>query len=281
MPRAMFKRTVSALSFFFLAHVALGTTYWVQGVSPAGGWYDADKTLQNDEKMCWGATAANMTAWWQDRHPEAAAENAPQGVDAVWETYRKAFDGSAGETYLALQWWFNGKTPPQAMPQTEYGKTVGGWYMEGVEKKGTPFPGQDVLLEEPATGMSQRIKELLCKGYAVGIGIRRLDKEHRILPVWHMLSLWGIEYDEESQCITRVYLTDSDDIAGEWPKYQRGLFAAEAAEADLVNEKGKPFTGLILRNRVGWFKGNCTITTLVALHADTAVPAVRESDKVE
>lgn len=269
MPRAMFKHAACTLLVLFLGSFAEGTTYWVKGVSPTGGWYDADKTLQGDEKMCWAATAANMLAWWQDKHPEAAADG-PQGAEEVWGTFRKAFDGSAGETYLALQWWFSGKTPPQAMPQTEEGKTLGGWLKARVEEKGTPFPGQDVLLEEPAEGMSRRIKELLCNGYAVGIGIRRLDKEHHILPVWHMLSLWGIEYDEERECITRVYLTDSDDIAGEWPKYQRGLFAADATEADLVNEKGRPFAGLILRNRVGWFKGNCTITTLVALHEDTA-----------
>lgn len=280
MPRAMFKNVLFTLLFLLLGNMAAGTTYWVKGVSPAGGWYDADKTLQGDEKMCWAATAANMTAWWQDRHPEAAADG-PQGAEAIWATFRKAFDGSAGETYLALQWWFSGKTPPQAMPQTEEGKALGGWLKARVESKGTPFPGQDVLLEEPSTGMSQRIKELLCKGYAVGIGIRRLDKEHHILPVWHMLSLWGIEYDEERNCITRVYLTDSDDIAGEWPKYQRGLFAADAVEANLVNENGKPFTGLILRNRVGWFKGNCTVTTLVALHENTAGPTTDKADKGE
>lgn len=251
--------------FCLLCSAAEAATYWVKGVSPAAGWQDANKTLESDRSLCWAATAANMLAWWQERNPElTAASAAPRGIGAIWESLREGFEDGGGETYNTLVWWFRGGELPAAMHRTPAGMQLGGYYPAAAE--GRVFPAEAILQEEPKSGISLRLKELLSQGYAVGIGIRRIDKEHHLLPHWHMLSLWGIEYDETLQRVTRVYLTDSDDIAGAWPRFQRGLFAADAFEAPLKDDQGRDFTGLILRNRVGWFKGNAVITTLIALH---------------
>lgn len=251
--------------FCALLSSAEGVTYWVKGVSPTAGWQDANKTLENDRSLCWAATSANMLAWWQERNPEAtAASAAPRGLGAIWESLRNGFEDGGGETYNTLVWWFKGGELPSAMHRTPSGMLLGGYHAEALA--GTAFPASDIIREEPRSGMSARLKELLAQGYAVGIGIRRIDKELHLLPHWHMLSLWGIEYDEERQCVTRVYLTDSDDVAGEWPRYQRGLFAADAIECPMKDDNGRTFTGLILRNRVGWFKANAVITTLIGLH---------------
>lgn len=255
------------------AFTANATEYWVQGVSPTGGWQDANKTLENDRSLCWAATAANMLAWWQAQqmpfHPQEAE---PRGISSIWQTLRDSFQDGGGETYNTLVWWFNGSKLPAAMKRTDYGMGIGGYYRQHASVCGADFPAPFILQETPRQGMSERIKELLCNGYAIGIGIRRIDREKKILPYWHMLSLWGIEYDEETRCITRVYLTDSDDIAGEWPHYQHGLFAADVTEQPVVDEKGDTFTGLTLRNKIGWFKNNAVITTLIALNAQTARP---------
>lgn len=255
--------------FCTLLGSAEGTTYWVKGVSPTAGWQDANKTLENDRSLCWAATAANMLAWWQERNPEvAAASAAPHGIGAIWEALRNGFEDGGGETYNTLVWWFKGGSLPDAMHRTPSGQLLGGYHAAASE--GHDFPAEVIVQEEPKSGLSARLKELITQGYAVGIGIRRIDKERHLLPHWHMLSLWGIEYDEERQCVTRVYLTDSDDVAGEWPRYQRGLFAADAVEYPMKDDKGNDFTGLILRNRVGWFKSNAVITTLIGLHEHAA-----------
>lgn len=257
--------------FCALLGSAEGTTYWVKGVSPTAGWQDANKTLENDRSLCWAATSANMLAWWQERNPDAAAASAaPRGIGAIWEALRNGFEDGGGETYNTLVWWFRGGELPSAMRRTPSGMQLGGYYAAALE--GKDFPARAILQEEPKSGMSARLKELLVNGYAVGIGIRRIDRELHLQPYWHMLSLWGIEYDEEQQCVTRVYLTDSDDVAGEWPRYQRGLFAADVREYPLKDDKGNDFTGLILCNRVGWFKANAVITTLIALHEHAALP---------
>lgn len=257
--------------FCALLCTAEGTTYWVKGVSPTAGWQDANKTLENDRSLCWAATSANMLAWWQERNPEAAADSAaPRGIGSIWDALRNGFEDGGGETYNTLVWWFKGGELPAAMHRTPSGMQLGGYYAARLE--GKDFPAQSILQEEPKSGMSARLKELLVNGYAVGIGIRRIDKELHLQPYWHMLSLWGIEYDEEKQCVTRVYLTDSDDVAGEWPKYQRGLFAAEVREYPMKDDKGQDFTGLVLCNRIGWFKANAVITTIIALHEHAALP---------
>lgn len=258
-----------------LAAPAAGKSYWVQGVSPHAGWQDANKTLEQDRSLCWAATAANMLAWWQERHPERITADEPRALGAIWDQLRNGFEDGGGETYNTLVWWFRGGDLPAAMHRTPAGMQLGGYHLA---ETGAAFPGTAILQEEPESGISERLKELICQGYAIGIGIRRIDKAGKLLPHWHMLSLWGIEYDEEHRCVTRLYLTDSDDIAGEWPRYQRGLFAADAAEATLTNDRGRPFTGLILRNRIGWFRNNAVITTIIALHANAGCEHAEQQD---
>ena len=42
-------------------------SYWTQGVSEAGGWYDINKSSleegQPERNMCYAAAAANVLAW--------------------------------------------------------------------------------------------------------------------------------------------------------------------------------------------------------------------------
>ena len=69
--------------------------------------------------------------------------------------------------------------------------------------------------------------------------------------------------------VSRLYLTDSDDVVGNWPQHQKGLFAADCTPVpDLRYAGGTPFPGLTLTTALGWFRPNTTITTIVALHAD-------------
>ena len=246
-------------------------THWVKGVTAEKGWHDANKDRPEDGHKCWAATAANMLAWWQDRNPHLAARpGAPCGLGEIWDTFRRAFTDCPGETFLSLQWWFSGLLDRKEFIRTPYGMTCGGYYKDLLGGTVTRFPGQYLMWQNIAENSSARITELIDQGYAIGIGIRRLDKDKRILPVWHMLSLWGAETDPATGQITRVYLTDSDDVSGNWPKYQRGLFPATATMQEVTDEKGNKTSGLVLCADSGWFKDNCIITTIVMLRADTA-----------
>ncbi len=256
--------------FLALGGLASAATYWVEGVTPQHGWYDADKDSRDVGNMCWAATAANMLAWWQDHNPQFK-QMGPQGHEAIWNTYRQAFPNCAGEPFYVLQWWFNGVLATDKIKLTDFGKGQGGYYKALAESCGRAFPGTDLKWENVADNSSARLRELMSQGYAVAIGIRRLDDFNKITPVWHMLSLWGVEYDEETRQVTAVYLTDSNDSAGEWPTVQKGLFRAAAAMREVTDEKGGKTRGLVLRTPEGWFKDNALITTLVELQADAAV----------
>ncbi len=256
--------------FLTLGGLASAATYWVEGVTPQHGWYDADKDSRDVGNMCWAATASNMLAWWQDRNPQFK-QMGPQGHQAIWNTYRKAFPNSSGEPFYVLQWWFNGVLATDKIKLTDFGKGQGGYYKQLTESCGRAFPGTDLKWETVADNSSERLRELISQGYAVAIGIRRLDDFNKITPVWHMLSLWGVEYDEETHQVTAVYLTDSNDSMGEWPTVQKGLFRAAATMREVTDEKGNKTCGLVLKTPEGWFKDNALITTLVELQADAAV----------
>lgn len=255
------------------AQMAFAAPYWSPGVSAEGGWHDADKSLENDGDLCWASTAANMVAWWQDRHPqETAASGAPQGLEAVWAAFRSAFQDSLGSTFHCLRWWMDGTLPPAQMKLTE---TAKGW------GRHAPAPlreGDLLMYKAPAFdgsgNLSATLRDLLSKGYCVALGLRQYDEAgHELLSGGHMVSLWGLEYDEASGTVTRLYLTDSDDVVGTWPQHQKGLFAADCTPVpDLRYSGGKPFPGLTLGNRLGWFRPRTTITTIVALHADAGMP---------
>ena len=249
------------------------STLWVKGVTAERGWYDADKSLERDGDLCWGSTAANMVAWWQDLHPrETAASGAPAGITAVWDAMRTAFLDNTGSTYHCLRWWMDGTPPP---PQMRLAPGAGGG-----RHAPAPLRESDVLLyKAPAfdgTGdLSATLRGLLERGYSVALGLRQYDADgHELLAGGHMVSLWGLEFDKESGRVTRLYLTDSDDVVGNWPQHQKGLFAADCTPVpDLRYAGGTPFPGLTLTTALGWFRPNTTITTIVALHADAGCHA--------
>ena len=269
--------TSLALAALLAAQAACGATLWVQGVTAEDGWHDADKSLEHDGDLCWASTAANMVAWWQERHPQAAqdaaASSAPRGLEAVWKALRTAFRDGLGSTYHCLRWWMEGTPPP---PQMKLTAEAAGWPAHAPAKL---REGDLLIYKAPAYDgsgdISATLRHLLEKGYSVALGLRQYDEAgHELLSGGHMVSLWGLEYDDAKGAVTRLYLTDSDDVVGTWPQHQKGLFAAECTPVpDLRYRGGKPFPGLTLANRLGWFRPRTTITTIVALHADAGSPS--------
>ena len=47
------------------------------------GWYDAEKTWDEDDNMCYAASAANLIAWWQNSDSAVVSE-APRSLDVIW-----------------------------------------------------------------------------------------------------------------------------------------------------------------------------------------------------
>ena len=259
-------------------------TYWVPGVNQEKGWYDADKSGPADNQMCWAASAANMIAWWQDRNPETAAKaKAPTGT-AVWDTFRKALRNTPGSPYAGSNWWFCGGNLPQPNFTAE-GSKCGGYYKDMVGPGEFAFAGRYTrLMKGPSFGagqknISEHLKDLIQGGNAISISIQRLNPVNRqVAPGGHMISLWGVDYDDEKKQVTRVYLTDSDDAISRFAPVQKGLFAADCTYAtDLKEPQMGQFSSLVFRTDTGWFANNAVITAIISLNGDC--PFITEGDK--
>lgn len=269
-------KTLILAALLSMVPAAQAGSVWVRGVTAEGGWHDADKSLDKDGDLCWATTAANMVAWWQGLHPrETAAGKVPRGLAAVWQEFRNAFRDGLGSTYYCLRWWLAGERPPEQMklaPQAQAHRGYGP----------APLREQDLIMykapEFDGSGdISATLRGLLEKGYSVALGLRKFDAQHYVKPGGHMISLWGLDYDDATGTVTRLYVTDSDDIIGTWPQYQKGLFSADCTPVpDLKYSGGAPFRGLALSNKLKWFRGETTITTIVALHADAALPPAKQ-----
>ena len=90
-------------------------SYWAEGVSETGGWYDANKLDNNDgdadDLMCYAASASNLIAWWQNG--EAGSQltsTAPTDLEEIWQTFVGAnkLPDEGGEALAAINWWISG-----------------------------------------------------------------------------------------------------------------------------------------------------------------------------
>ena len=91
-------------------------SFWNDGVSEAGGWYDAEKNQEKndaDDLMCYAASASNLIAWWQNSS-YAVDSAAPKDLDTIWATFVNSNQiySSGGVFQCAVNWWLSGVYAP-------------------------------------------------------------------------------------------------------------------------------------------------------------------------
>ncbi len=182
---------------------------WADGVDATSGWYDANKTHEDDapkdeydvaasdDGMCYAAATSNLLAWWQDRH--VAPAGTPQGIDNIWSTFVKNSTKISGSNAVnALTWWLTG-TDPAGILNKHSG------YYSSVIPAGTElynFLKKDLFIVKYAKPTSADIITMLTAGAPVALATSA-----------HTLTLWGAEYDNDGK-ITKLFITDSDDYTG-------------------------------------------------------------------
>ncbi|MDO5450987.1 MAG: hypothetical protein Q4F30_08875 [Akkermansia sp.] len=250
---------LAALAVTLPGHAAIHT-YMLRGVTESKGWYDADKSGPADNQMCWAASAANMIAWWQDRNADTHGQtNAPKG-NAVWETMKKSFGNTPGSPMAATNWWFSKAINPK--PRSIKDDSNGGYYGDIISGKKFSVD----LHQGPSFGsqlsLSERLKELIVAGNGMCVGIQRVNGT-QIQGGGHMISLWGIDFDEDKKVVTRVYLSDSDDALGYSARMQKGLFVADCTWREDLTFGGQPYPTLLMDTESPWFDNNAVITSIV------------------
>lgn len=220
---SVFLSTIAALLILSPMPSSAGE-FWADGVSRDTGWYDINKTWSgtnsagniaaHDDNYCWAAAASNVLSWWQDQLPPSLHElpGIPTGED-IYNTIRnKAAFLSGGYSIGAWKWYFHGDT-------TEYLPNPGGAYYQSYIPESFLTAG---------TPDSLYITNLWINEYSAMLPISSfrdrlqfaMEKEHCgitlsvNLPTFnngHAITLWGAEYDDVTNKITKLFITDSDD----------------------------------------------------------------------
>ncbi len=224
---------------------------WVDGVSQSSGWYDANKENPNaadgDNDLCWAASASNLIAWWQDKYRTPA--DVPDGVDSIWATYKNAAtDDTGGDIHAAFQWWLTGVYVPTndeedarsifAQASTSVLPAFEGYYYEEYgEEMMRLWPNFELerweyslesffCINDRAPVTSENIISLVLQGCGMGLGLAQDNNAG----FGHAITLWGIEYDDSTHDISRLWLTDSDDK--QYNFGQDGLFMVDVTTRD-------------------------------------------------
>ena len=231
------------------------TIVFAEGVTLTSGWYDVNKYGQGDNgdiNMCWAAASSNMIQWFQDRYV-AAGNTLPStavsgpGRNAIGDkahTYELAVmelfwsewnNDRGGHMEQAIPWYFEGvlnggeyaSSGSQAVPLTDggywkdiwsdvtpymycdYDSTVGyttcfnNYYLWG---NGTDYLGVERL---------KIVSDIIVDAFEHGMAGLTISLAANISSVHHATTLWGYEIDNATGLVTRLWITDSDDLTSQ------------------------------------------------------------------
>ena len=268
------------------------TIVFARGVTRESGWYDVNKRgngqSHGDINMCWAASTSNIIEWWQDRYREAGYELPEGAVTGPGETYELAlmelfheqWDNSrGGHVYHAVPWYFEGiNICAEASPGSQsqpLDDASGGYYKEvwsniyphlyheydylGLYKGlyvgefnnymlwGTGA-GYDLSDEERHRIFSNYVIELMSRGMiSMGIALAaNLSSLH------HATTLWGYEVDNATGLVTKVWITDSDDMDRDPKVPVLHEYTVSVSGSRTIKLSGEPY-------------GACYVVTLVAV----------------
>lgn len=214
---------------------------WAKGVSADDGWYDANKSDDDnsDDMMCYAASAANLIKWWQESLT-AVPSGTPTELSGIWGEYKKAAQNGAtkgGVAGYAMAWWISGVyTPtteeeavrwgwPELTPSSDSELAAhSGYYYDQCSLTSTQvanFVGSYIINnnrivhsytlkgDSISGGLFQEksFGAVLQDGYGISLGIKS-DTDNSF---GHAITLWGAEYNDEDGKLEKLWLTDSDD----------------------------------------------------------------------
>lgn len=217
---------------------------WATGVSLESGWYDVNKTGDNDSLLCWAASAANIAEWWQQKaDPSQIPAGTPQGAQSIFNDLKVTFKNTGLGVNIAWEYYFGGYgTIHEENFQNPGSATTGGRYWESYVKEKYEEPSDDADPEWMPNGMitetwettqladnlAGTLADYFAKGYGVSLSVAPSSN------LGHAITLWGMEY--EGSMIKSLYITDSDDSYSGIKQYE---VAYSPVEHEAVTEKGE------------------------------------------
>ena len=213
---------------------------FAEGVTQSSGWYDVNKksTTTNpgaDAMMCWAASSSNIIQWFQDRYTAAGytlPSGCPNGTSSkynyelqIMDVYRDNWENLARGNWTdgGVVWYFEGKdiystmgNDSRAYPKSGTGgyfnSTWSSIYPSKMHQQSNGSYAMEINSynwlydSNPLVAFSAYIVEAFKYGMssmAVAISSN--------FSGGHAVTIWGYELDKSSGCITRLFITDSDD----------------------------------------------------------------------
>lgn len=230
---------------------------FAEGVSIESGWYDVNKVGKGengDINMCWAASASNIIQWWQDLYVAKGGVLPEGAITGPGETYELALmemfhdqwnNNKGGHVVEAVPWYFEGvnygenaSPGSQAYPLEGYE----GGYFKSVWKDIYPhlyheytymfdwytdlYAGDfnNYYLWGNGSGLSgeDRLRyftQLVVDFIDRGVTSLTVALSSDLRTLHHATTVWGYEIDHSTGLLTRLWITDSDDLEKE-PKQQ-------------------------------------------------------------
>ena len=231
------------------------TIVFADGVTLTSGWYDTNKrndgNTHGDIMMCWAASAANIIEWWQDRY-QAAGKSLPQGATTgpgevyeleTMELFKEQWTTleRGAQVFQAVTWYFEGTNLcKDASPGTSAQPVGAGGYYSSLmtDLRAHMYCGYEYLYftnlysgeinnyynwgnGSGLTG-TERLKafsDIVVDVMGKGVASMAVALSANLASGHHATTLWGYEIDNATGLITRLWITDSDDLVKD-PKEQ-------------------------------------------------------------
>lgn len=181
---------------------------WAYGVSKDSGWYDTTKTWSGDTNLCWAATAANMLSWWQ--HWDANnSTSAPQGALNIYDQLKSDYGKDLTDYHagVGIDWWLVGANH-SGRESSVFTKGGGAYYSSIYSSNYETLPHYFIDYDSFSNPLISALSATSMN--VVGLGLGKTNDKY----AGHSITLWGIEYDDTSQVVSKIYVTDSDDYSG-------------------------------------------------------------------
>lgn len=163
-----------------------------------GDWHDAEKSSDNseDDLMCWAAQTANILTWTRWGRAGGMTNS-----DETFQYFQDHWTDKAGNSYYALDWWFDGTNDgPRDSKWSQVDVPGGGFCLNEDISSYRHFSSH-----EP-TSMT-KVNTYVRNGWGTGLFLSG--------PKNHLITCWGLNVDPtDPDNYYGVWVTDSDDDKG-------------------------------------------------------------------
>ena len=250
------------------------TIVFADGVTLTSGWYDTNKrndgNTHGDIMMCWAASAANIIEWWQDRY-QAAGKSLPQGATTgpgsvyelkTMELFKEQWTTleRGAQVFQAVTWYFEGTNLcKDASPGTSAQPVGAGGYYSSLmtDLRAHMYCGYKYLYFTDlysgeinnyyywgnGSGLTgtERLKafsDIVVDVMSKGVASMAVALSANLASGHHATTLWGYEIDNATGLITRLWITDSDDLLTEPKEQLLNEYSVSMSSAGTIELKG-------------------------------------------